>query len=98
MAVGTRIICPSANLTTENDFCCNGGFVVDGSPVALTITTLPVSVFNADLGCKCGIRTINGLAGCCCVGVVNIDGFFFDFFRSSFVFLCKRLNDFSSRH
>jgi hypothetical protein len=97
VVVGTRIICPSANLTTENDFCCNERFVDDDSPVALTRTTFPLSVFNVDFGCKCGIRTINGFA-VCCIGLLIIEFFFFVFFFSSVLFLCKRFKDFSNKH
>ena len=94
--VGTRMICPSANLTTENDlFACGGSAsgLPDESPVAgvCTRTTLPVSVVNADFGCRCGMRTMNGFA-------VELGDFFLVFRRSSLLFLCRRLKDFSCRH
>ena len=42
--------------------CVSPAWNDDDSPVVLTITTLSLSFVKVDFGCKCGIRTINGLA------------------------------------
>ena len=91
VVVGTRMIWPSANSTTEKDFCCKGRFAVD-SPAALTRTTLPLLLLNVDFDCKWGIRTMNVFAVCC----AGLTIFVFRF--SSVGFRCKRLNDFSDEH
>lgn len=70
---GTRTICPSASLTTENERVPDWLGAATGDAVdefvalglLFTMTTLPLSELNGAFVCICGIRTINGLAVCC---------------------------------